>query len=78
MTNGKASKPRAKFKVGDRGFILWGGEHRVPVVITEDRGCLGVGGRRLYQIRMHLDYDEPRIFEMPEDEIEPDVSAAVS
>lgn len=71
------AKPKPKYRVGDRGSILWG-RYRVPVVITEDRGCLGRGGRRLYQICMHLDYDEPRIFEMPEDEIEPDVPAATT
>jgi hypothetical protein len=70
----RTQKPKPKFQVGDRGFILWGARYRTPAVITEDRGCLGRGGRRLYQIRIHLAYDEPRILEMPEDEIEPDLS----
>lgn len=72
------TKPKSKFKVGDKGFILWGGRYRVPIVVTEDRGCIGLGGRRLIRVRMHLDYDEPRFLELPEAEIEPDVPAVTA
>jgi hypothetical protein len=37
--------------------------------IIEDRGCLGIGGRRLYGIRFDLNPGEPRYIEMPEEEL---------
>lgn len=65
----KRSDPKPKFKVGDKVYLktLWRG---VPAYITEDRGCLGYGGRRLYQIRLELE-DEHRVFEVPEEELDP-------
>jgi hypothetical protein len=42
------------FGVGDRVGLLWG---FTPVegLVVEDRGNLGVGGRRLYRVRIQLD-----------------------
>jgi hypothetical protein len=45
------------------------GPQRVQADIIEDRGPLGVKGRRLYGVR--LEFGEPSEFEMPEDELDP-------
>jgi hypothetical protein len=56
------------FKKGDRISFLFG---TTPVSgqIIEDRGCLGVVGRRLYGIRFEINPEDPRYIEMPEEEI---------
>jgi hypothetical protein len=65
--NGKASRPPA-FKKGDVVSFLFGsGSARGQVV--EDRGCLGVGGRRLYGIRFEINPGEPAYIEMPEEDL---------
>jgi hypothetical protein len=42
------------FAEGDRVSLLWG---TTPVegIVIEDRGNLGVGGRRLYRVRIQVD-----------------------
>lgn len=57
------------FRVGDRV--------RVPLArgsltgtIVEDRGAIGVRGRRLYQVLVAMDPFEPAPYEVPEDELE--------
>ena len=40
-------------------------------VIVEDRGCLGIGGRRLYGIRFELNPGDFRYVELPEVEMAP-------
>lgn len=71
------SRPRAKastkartFKVGERVRIRFGGR-RIRAVIVEDRGPIGLGGRRLYAVRATLDKSIRlvRVFELPVDEI---------
>src|SRR5712691_9051233 len=62
------SESEPLFKVGDRvSFPFGSGE--VSGVIVEDRGCLGVGGRRLYGIKFELNPDEEAYIEMPEEEL---------
>jgi hypothetical protein len=57
------------FSEGDRVNLQWG---FTPVegVIIEDRGNLGVGGRRLYRVRVQLDeFTEPLESTYPADEL---------
>ena len=60
---------RPRFKIGDhvrfRSTLL-----SLEGTITEDRGLLGIGGRRIYQVLVPITYSEPMIYEMREDEIE--------
>jgi hypothetical protein len=57
------------FKVGDRvAFPMV--TRRVEGVIVEDRGNLGVGGRRIYAIRYRRDEWNELVTEMPVDELE--------
>jgi|GEM_PF-2483102 len=59
-----------KFQVGDRVEFLFG-VRRVHGEIVEDRGQIGVGGRRLYGIRFELTAnEEPEYIEIPEKDIE--------
>jgi hypothetical protein len=63
-------KAKPKFKVGDAVTLEWG-FRRVPAVILEDRGQLGVGGRRIYRIEMPVDSSDPVQFEIPEVDLAP-------
>lgn len=58
------------FKVGDHVRVPMG-RARVLGIITEDRGPIGVHGRRLYQVEIPSDPFEPTTFELPEDAMEP-------
>lgn len=67
------------FSVGDAVEFVFG--RRIShAVVTEDRGLLGRGGRRLYQIQIPMDpsFGDVMTFEMPEDELtlSPAISAA--
>jgi len=61
----KRSRP-ARLGVGDRVSFTFGGD-RVEGVIVEDRGALGVGGKRVLTVRVQLDPWNTHVFEMPED-----------
>ncbi|MBA4064929.1 MAG: hypothetical protein C0501_14685 [Isosphaera sp.] len=65
-----AEGPPPKYRVGDKIKIHWG-TTLVIGEVTEDRGPLGVGGRRLYGVRFTLTDDEPSYIELPEVEMEP-------
>jgi len=56
------------FCVGDRVQIPSG---RFPLEgeVVEDRGPLGVGGRRLYRVRLFMETDEPMYMELPASEM---------
>jgi hypothetical protein len=41
--------------------------------VVEDRGPIGVNGRRLYGVRLEVAPEYITTFEMPEDEMEPAV-----
>jgi hypothetical protein len=60
--------PAPKFKVGDR-VMFRAGIGEVEGVIVEDRGCLGVGGRRLYGLHFDFMPGETRYTERPEAEL---------
>jgi hypothetical protein len=63
----KASR-RPKFRVGDRVRFTMG-LRDVAATVVEDRGPIGVGGRRLFTVSVPADPFEPRVFEMPEDDL---------
>jgi hypothetical protein len=65
-TNGKAGVPL--FKKGDLVSFAFGAG-AVTGQIVEDRGCLGVGGRRLYGIRFEINPGDQAYIEMPEEEL---------
>jgi hypothetical protein len=63
------AKHPGPFKVGDRvRYVRAGGP--VEGVIVEDRGPLGVGGRRIYALRVRRDEWNEVITEQPEDELQ--------
>jgi hypothetical protein len=73
------SQPVARFRAGDRVQFEWGG-HTFWGTIVEDRGLLGVNGRRLYHIDIPMDPelpDEPHRTMKAEDELEPDTISRV-
>ena len=64
MSARKKVSPR--FKVGDWVSFQWGTGQALAQII-EDRGPIGVRGRRLYRIQPAIEYIEP--FEMPGEEM---------
>ncbi len=58
------------FKVGDRVEFGFGSSDVIGVII-EDRGPIGIGGRRLYGIKFPLGAEEPLYVELPEVEFTP-------
>lgn len=61
-----------RLHIGDWVKFEYGPNNKVLAKIIEDRGRLGVGGRRLYRVRDNNEFEEPSSFEMPEDELEPE------
>lgn len=61
-------KPR--FKYGDRVKYHFG-QHDLDAVVVEDRGGLGIGGRRLYGIRFYLSPDDIAYTEVPAEKLAP-------
>ncbi len=59
-----------RFRVGDRVRLVDAFQGAVAEII-EDRDPLGVGGRRLYTIRIIVEGVEDMIVEWPEVELEP-------
>ena len=64
--NEKARRPL--FKKGDVVSFLFGSGNAIGQIV-EDRGCLGVGGRRLYGIHFEINPGEQRYIEVPEEEL---------
>ncbi len=60
---------RPIFKVGDQVSFKFG-LAKFEGTVTEDRGPLGRGGMRIYQILVTQPPIEPTTYEMREDEIE--------
>jgi len=57
------------YREGDRVGLLWG---FTPVegIIIEDWGNIGVGGRRLYSVRIHLDeITDPVVSTVPPEDL---------
>jgi len=59
---------RRVFRPGDAVLVRFGVD-RVPATVLEDRGLLGVGGRRIYRVR--VTFEEPLDFEAPEEDVAP-------
>lgn len=59
-----------RFRVGDRVRMLHG-VHGVIAEVVEDRGNLGVGGERIYGVRIKPDQWNEITTEFPEDSLEP-------
>jgi hypothetical protein len=69
VKNPSAAANPGPFREGDRVRLLWG-VTPVEALVIEDRGNLGVGGRRLYRIRVQLDdVSEPIETELPAEEL---------
>lgn len=62
-------KKPGKFRVGQRVRLLYGWRGAIAEVV-EDRGPLGVGGRRLYGVRFRVDPWNEISTELPEDSLE--------
>jgi hypothetical protein len=58
----------ARFKTGDLVSFLFG-SGTVTGRVVEDRGNLGIGGRRLYGIRFEINPGQEVYTEMPEEEL---------
>ena len=56
-------------KVGSRVSFLWG-ISPLEGKIVEDRGAIGVGGRRLYRIIALIEPEDEIVIELPESEFE--------
>lgn len=59
-----------RFKLGDH-VVFEMGNSMVAAVVVEDRGKLGVGGRRLYGLHYDFMPGDVRYTEMPEEELKP-------
>ncbi len=67
---GRSSRKAVSLRVGGR--VYWRGLfNKVPARIIEDRGNIGVGGRRLYRIQVRDTGSADRTFEVPAQELTP-------
>jgi hypothetical protein len=64
-----AHKTPGEFRVGDRVRILHGFRGMIAEIV-EDRGPIGVGGRRLYGVKFRVDEWNEETTELPEESIE--------
>jgi hypothetical protein len=67
---GSVKKQATRYRVGDWVTFFFGPQ-KVKARVIEDRGPLGVGGRRIYRVSLAFDSAEPMEFEMPEDDLKP-------
>jgi hypothetical protein len=65
-----AQKAAPRLKIGDWVSFPYG-TRRVWAQVIEDRGPLGVNGRRIYRIRLGEESGESIAFEVPEDDLAP-------
>ena len=70
VKNPSAALNPGPFREGDRVRLLWG-VTPVEGVVIEDRGNLGVGGARIYRVRVQLDDNitEPMETERPVEDL---------
>ena len=67
----RASKPRDPFPIGSKVRLTFGVDE-VTAVVIEDRGNLGVGGRRLLRVRLDIaDTSEPIELEIRAEKLTP-------
>jgi hypothetical protein len=71
MRSLKKEPPR--FFIGDWVKFAYGPK-KVSARIVEDRGLLGVQGRRLYRVQLDDELGQPSTFEVPEDELETELT----
>jgi hypothetical protein len=69
-TAGQAKQTDAVPPPGTVVGVNWGGSV-VEATIVEDRGDLGVGGRRIVSVAVRDDDGDVRIFELPAEELLP-------
>ncbi|MGQ0776401.1 MAG: hypothetical protein ACT4NY_18575 [Pseudonocardiales bacterium] len=63
------------FHEGDHALLRFGTTD-VKVEVIEERGAIGVRGRRLVRVRMPVTASDPIEFEVPESDLHPLTSAA--
>jgi hypothetical protein len=70
MRSTKSSRTNGRrFKPGDR-VVITTASRKFPAEVTEDRGPLDVGGRRIYRIRTFSRYpEEVDEFEVPAEQV---------
>lgn len=62
--------PEVRFHKGDRvRFRL--GIRSVQGVVREDRGAIGIKGRRLYRVEFREELQSPSQIELPADQLQP-------
>lgn len=67
----KAPQAEQQLAVGSQVYFVFGQEH-MKGVITEDRGAIGGGGRRLFRVEAPFGPDEPPLVgEFPADDLQP-------
>lgn len=57
-----------RLSIGAEVTVRWGLQN-VRGVITEDRGAIGIGGRRLYRVDVDLGESSHVVMELPASEI---------
>jgi hypothetical protein len=62
-------QPRGKFRIGQKVRMKHGFRGMIGEVI-EDRGPIGVRGRRLYSVRLRVDPWNEHTSELPEESLE--------
>lgn len=62
-------KTPGKFRVGDHVRMLHGFRGMIAEIV-EDRGPIGVGGRRLYGVKFRVDEWNEETTELPEESLE--------
>ena len=68
-----ASQSKPMFQIGQRvSFTLV--HELMHGLISEDRGLLGEGGKRIYQVQADFGLDQPRIFELAEEDLSLDTA----
>lgn len=72
MSNARRAQTRSGLRPGDEVRVPWGAGYHLAV-ITEDRGCIGIGGRRLLRVQLVIDPadSDPIEFELPAADVEP-------
>ncbi len=70
MKNGQTAKhsDRLRFGLGDRVRLRFGAK-AVTGTIVEDRGRIGIRGRRLLRVRVNIDSGQETFVEVPVDEL---------
>ena len=70
------TRPKPLFRVGQR--VTFTIVHElIHGVVSEDRGPLAEQGKRLYQVQADFGLDEPRVFELIEEDLLPDTALPV-